>query len=119
MNELEADEGVVGVAVARFGVRHPDGRLVHVMPGDDVPAWMTAVIAPSNWNDGEPAGDGYDSGEVAASTEPPGDDANVATVLAWVGDDPTRAERAYEAEQVGKARVTLMGALESIIDGGS
>jgi len=36
----------------------------------------------------------------------------IAEVLAWVGDDPERAQAAYDAERAGQGRVTLLTALE-------
>jgi hypothetical protein len=118
----------VGAATARFGVRNPDGRLVHVHPGDPVPRWMSEVIASSNWatepdpgTEPEPATETpQDQPDVPTPTEVeehPGDDATVADILAWVGDDADRAAEAYEIEhQQPKLRVTLVAALEEIID---
>lgn len=37
----------------------------------------------------------------------------IAEVLAWVGNDPGRAQAAYEAEQGGSRRVTLLAELEA------
>lgn len=42
----------------------------------------------------------------------------VSDVLAWVGNDPVRAQMALDAELAGKNRVTLISELESIISGG-
>lgn len=39
---------------------------------------------------------------------------NIETVLAWVGEQAERAVRAIEAEKAGKARTTLIQALEKI-----
>lgn len=41
----------------------------------------------------------------------------VSEVLAWVGDDPDRAYDALEAELDGRGRVSLIGALERVVDG--
>jgi hypothetical protein len=43
-------------------------------------------------------------------------DGTVTEVLAWVGDDPDRAEAALEAERLGAGRTTLMSRLEAIAD---
>jgi hypothetical protein len=45
--------------------------------------------------------------------EPP--TGTVAEVLAWVGDDPRRAQLALEAEQAGQQRSTLIAQLERIV----
>lgn len=42
---------------------------------------------------------------------------NVDDVLAWVGDDPDKADRALDAERAGKNRTTLVSSLESIAAG--
>lgn len=39
-------------------------------------------------------------------------DGTIGDILAWVGEDPYRAELALEAEKAGKRRKTLMDALE-------
>ena len=38
-------------------------------------------------------------------------DGSIGDILAWVGDDPARAELALEAELAGKRRKTLMDTL--------
>jgi hypothetical protein len=54
--------------------------------------------------------------------EPPAEldiDGTAADVLAWVGDDPERAEEALEAEQAkDKPRSTLVKQLEKLADSG-
>jgi len=56
--------------------------------------------------------EGGDEGEVP--------DGTIAEVLAWVGGDRDRAARALEVERAkgGKARSTLVGDLEQLVDDG-
>lgn len=41
---------------------------------------------------------------------------SIKTVLAWVGDDATRAQKALDAEHEGEKRTSLISKLESIIN---
>jgi hypothetical protein len=41
-------------------------------------------------------------------------DGTVEAILAWVGDDPERAQAALEAERAGKNRSTLISELEAM-----
>lgn len=41
---------------------------------------------------------------------------SIKEVLAWVGDDATKAETALSAEQVGEKRTTLISKLSAIIN---
>lgn len=41
-------------------------------------------------------------------------DGTIGDVLAWVGDDPSRAEQALEVELSGKKRRTLIDALDQV-----
>lgn len=65
---------------------------------------------------------GRRSTPAAASTTPSSDKApsgNMKKVLAWVGDDPTRAATALAAEQArAKTRASLVASLDAIIAGG-
>jgi len=52
----------------------------------------------------------------AFAAAPPAEDVpegTIATVLDWVGDDPARAQQAYDAEQAGQQRSTLLAELEA------
>ncbi len=54
---------------------------------------------------------------VGAVGSPPSEavpEGTAAAVLEWVGDNPTRAEAALEAEQAGQGRTTLLRALERL-----
>lgn len=63
-----------------------------------------------------PAPDDVDAEEesAAAEADEPVPAGNMDVVLAWVGDDPARAEAAREAEREGKGRTTLIEALDKI-----
>ncbi len=54
-------------------------------------------------------GNGADPDAVPAGT--------IDEVLAWVGDDADRAQEALDAENEGKARSTLIEALQKLVDG--
>lgn len=43
-------------------------------------------------------------------------DGTIDEIMEWVGDDPAKALRALEAETAGKARTTLVGKLEKILE---
>lgn len=65
-------------------------------------------------DDGEPEPDPPASAETVDGDVP---DGNIADILDWVGDDPTRAQMALDVEQAGKARSSLIGQLSAVIDG--
>lgn len=92
-------------------------------PDDTVPAWAEkAITNPYVWEgaeaeDADPGGGpatptgGTGKGPTEAPT------GTVDEVLAEVGDDPDKAQRALVAERAGKNRTTLIAALEPIARG--
>lgn len=52
---------------------------------------------------------------VTPSEVVPTDDSTIAEVLAQVGDDPTKAQAALDAEKAGKNRSTLTSKLAEIV----
>lgn len=94
---------------------------------------VTPVKVPARPAEGEPYRWELPSGATAPAIdptpveptpldEPPaptGDmpDGNIAEVLAWVDNDPDRAQAALNAERDGKDRDSLIRQLQSVIDG--
>lgn len=82
-------------------------RLIDLAAGDeetgDLAAYLLSTGSPVDLVDDEP-----DSGELDV-------DGTVADVLAWVGEDPQRAEQALAAESAkDKPRATLLAALAKL-----
>jgi hypothetical protein len=95
-----SEESTAGQATATHTYAADGVYLLGVRVQND--RWFTEV--PVNW----PAS------ETASDDDVP--EGSIDTVLAWVGDDPGRAQQALDAEQAGQQRTTLITKLEAIVE---
>lgn len=64
----------------------------------------------------EPVEAPVEAQEAPVTEEPTVPEGSVKEVLAWVGEDPTKAQAALDAETAGEGRKTLIKELNVILD---